>query len=148
MVFTSGVQVPLTPPQVANWIYQASTDVASELNKLLASADFDKHGHAKGDGKGEVMLWWRSHLGSARDQGFKYLDQYAELAVVHVPGCDAQQVWHSAEESIRHVGATLHAAWQQIELARVILCVGLRATNFISKCVRDRLGRRGVMRRG
>ena len=32
----SGEQVPLTPPQVANWIYQALVDVTSELNKLWA----------------------------------------------------------------------------------------------------------------
>ena len=106
----SGEQVPLTPPQVANWIYQALIDVTSELNKLLGSADFDKHGHAKGDGKGEVMLWWRSHLGSARDQGLIAWDYDADLAVVHVPGCDVEQVFHSAKtQNIRNVGVSLHA---------------------------------------
>ena len=45
----SGEQVPLTPPQVANLIYQALIDVTSELNKLFGSAEFDKHGHAEGD---------------------------------------------------------------------------------------------------
>ena len=48
----AGEQVPLTPPQVAIWIYQALIDATYELNNLLGSADFDKHGHAKGDGKG------------------------------------------------------------------------------------------------
>ena len=47
----SGEQVPLTPPQVAILNYQALIDVTSELNKWLGSEDFDKHGHAKGDGK-------------------------------------------------------------------------------------------------
>ena len=77
--------------------YQALIDVTSELTRLLVSADFDKHGHAKGDGQGEVMLWWRSHLGSARDQGLRAWDYDADLAVVHVPGCDVQQVWQSAK---------------------------------------------------
>ena len=47
----SGEQVPLTPPQVANLIYQALVEVTSELNKFLGSADVDKHGHAEGDEK-------------------------------------------------------------------------------------------------
>ena len=64
----------------------------------MGSADFDKHGHGKGDGKGEVMLWWRSHLGSARDQGLIALAYDANLAVVHAPGCDVQQVWRSARK--------------------------------------------------
>ena len=53
----SGEQVPLTPPQVSHMIYQALIDVASELNEMLGSADFDKHGHPEGVGQGEVMLW-------------------------------------------------------------------------------------------
>ena len=107
--------MPLTPPQVANWMYQALIDVPSELNKLLGSADIDKHGHAEGDGKnGEIMLWWRSHLGSARDPGLIDWDHYADLAVVHVPGCDVQQVCSLAETSIVYVGVSLHTAWQQI----------------------------------
>ena len=64
--------------------------------------------------KGEVMLWWRSHLGSARDKGLVAWDYDADLAVVHVPGCDVQQVWHSARTNIRNVGVSLHAAWQHI----------------------------------
>ena len=76
----------------------------------MGSADFDKHGHAKGDGKGEVMLWWRSHLGSARDQGLTAWDYDADLAVVHVPGCDVEQVFHSAKtQNIRNVGVSLRA---------------------------------------
>ena len=117
------------------------------MNKLLGSADFDKHGHPEGDGKkGDVMLWWRSHLGSARDQGLIAWDYDADLAVVHVPGCDVQQVWQSAKTKHYTIwGITARSMATHIELARVILCVGLRAMNCISKCVRDRLGRRGVM---
>ena len=48
--------------------------------------------------KGEVMLWRRSHLGSARDQGLIAWDYDADLAVVHVPGCDAVQELHSAKK--------------------------------------------------
>ena len=120
----SGEQVSLTPPQVANWIYQALVDVTSELNKLLGSADFDKHGNPKGDGKGEVLLWWGSHLGSARDQGLIAWDYDADLAVVHVPGCDVQQVWRSAKKSLEILGyrCTQHGNKYRVGPCDPIMC--------------------------
>ena len=63
--------------------------------------------------KGAVLLWWRLRIGSARDQGLIAWDYNADLAVIHVLGCDVEQVLRSAK-NIRHVGVSLRAAWQHI----------------------------------
>ena len=49
-------------------------------------------------------------------------------------------------KTLKHVGGiTARNMATHVELARVILCVGLRAMTCINKCVRDGLGRGGVV---
>ena len=104
----SGEKVRFTPPQVANWVYQALVDVTREIQKLLhGSACFDQHGNAAGSGEGEVVLWWGSHLGSIRDQGMIAWDYDGDLAVFITEDCNFDNIWHLASKPLAALGYRL-----------------------------------------
>ena len=67
-----------------------------------------------------MVLWRRSRLGSARDQILIAWDYDADLAVVHVPGCDVEQVLHSAKNTLEMLSITARSMATNIELAHVI----------------------------
>jgi len=71
--------LPLTPDVVVNWLYQAVVDVMTAWTNELGVGKFDKAGNCPG--RGEITVWWGTHLGCVRDQAMIAWDYDADLAI-------------------------------------------------------------------
>ena len=72
--------IPYTPQFVVDWLYQALLDTVRALETALEHVSYNASGHPEGDGHGQVVLFWGSHLGSLRDQALIAWDYDVEYA--------------------------------------------------------------------
>ena len=99
--------IGLTPFAVGNWLYQATVDVYNTFQNILGNSRFTEKGIIQGTGTGEVVLWWGSHLGAARDQGLIAWDYDIDLAVFCKPGVAADVLWRSVRCVLQPLGYSL-----------------------------------------
>ena len=105
---TANGVIPLTPPSVANWLYQAVVDTMGVLQSLLGDGKFTADGRlVPGSGLGEAVLWRGTHLGCARDQAMIAWDYDADLAVFTADGVNFDAVWKLAEYKLSAFGYVL-----------------------------------------
>ena len=55
--------MPYTPQFVVDWLYQCVLDTVRVLEAILGVVSYSAEGYPLGDGAGQVMLFWGSHLG-------------------------------------------------------------------------------------
>ena len=99
--------IGLTPFVVGNWLYQATVDVYTAFQNILGNSRFTEKGIIQGTGTGEVVLWWGSHLGAARDQGLIAWDYDIDLAVFCKPSVAADVLWRSVRCVLQPLGYSL-----------------------------------------
>lgn len=103
--------VPYTPQFVVDWLYQCVLDTVRVLEAILGGVRYSAEGYPLGDGAGQVMLFWGSHLGSIREQALIAWDYDVDLAVFYHEG-DFALIWNSAKRQLEHLGyvCTQHSA--------------------------------------
>ena len=105
--------MPYTPQFVVDWLYQCVLDTVRVLEAILGVVSYSAEGYPLGDGAGQVMLFWGSHLGSIREQALIAWDYDVDLAVFYHGG-DFALIWNSAKRQLQHSGyvCTPHSAQQ------------------------------------
>lgn len=61
-------EIPYTPQYIVDWLYQFLLDAVRVLESIMGVVSYNATGHPQGDGAGQVMLFWGTHLGSLREQ--------------------------------------------------------------------------------
>ena len=103
--------MPYTPQFVVDWLYQCVLDTVRVLEAILGVVSYSAEGYPLGDGAGQVMLFWGSHLGSIREQALIAWDYDVDLAVFYHED-DFALIWNSAKRQLQHLGyvCTQHSA--------------------------------------
>ena len=103
--------MPYTPQFVVDWLYQCVLDTVRVLEAILGVVSYSAEGYPLGDGAGQVMLFWGSHLGSIREQALIAWDYDVDLAVLYHEN-DFALIWNSAKRQLQHLGyvCTQHSA--------------------------------------
>lgn len=96
--------VPLAPPFVVDWVYQAIVDTCCILEQVLGCGSFDEAGKWVGSGCGEVVLFWGTHLGAARDQAMIAWDYDGDLAVFLREGMKFASLWQLVQIPLAKLG--------------------------------------------
>ena len=104
---TANGVIGLTPFAVADWLYQATVDVFNACQNILGNSRFTEKGIIKGAGTGELVLWWGSHLGAARDQGLIAWDYDVDIAVFCKPSVAPDVLWRSVRCVLQPLGYSL-----------------------------------------
>ena len=95
--------MPYTPQFVVDWLYQCVLDTVRVLEAILGVVSYSAEGYPLGDGAGQVMLFWGSHLGSIREQALIAWDYDVDLAVFYHEA-DFALIWNSAKRQLLHLG--------------------------------------------
>ena len=100
-----------TPQFVVDWLYQCVLDAVRVLEVILGVVSYSAEGYPLGDGVGQVMLFWGSHVGSIREQALIVWDYDVDLAVFYHED-DFALIWNSAKRQLQHLGyvCTQHSA--------------------------------------
>ena len=77
-------------------------DTVRVLEAILGVVSYSAEGYPFGDGVGQVMLFWGSHLGSIREQALIAWDCDVYLAVFYHEGGVAL-IWNSAKRQLQHL---------------------------------------------
>ena len=100
--------VPLAPQFVVNWVYQALVDVYYTLEQVLGTfgggGHFNANGTFCGEGSGEVVLFWGTHLGAVRDQAMIAWDYDGDLAVFLRHGASFASLWQLVQIPLTKLG--------------------------------------------
>ena len=94
----------LTPYLIVNWLYQALVDVVRCLQCILGDGSFDSVGCFKGEGQGETLVMWGTHLGAVRDQGLVAWDYDVDLAVFCKPEFPFESAFKNVSKSLEILG--------------------------------------------
>jgi hypothetical protein len=100
----TNIIIPYTPQFVVDWLYQALLDTVRVLESVLGVVAYDKLGDPHGAGKGQVVLWWGTHLGSVRDQALIAWDYDIDLAVFYHGDHGFDDTWNIASNALRKLG--------------------------------------------
>ena len=68
----------------------------------LVGVSYSAEGYPLGDGAGQVMLFWGSHVGSIRERALNAWDYDAYLAVFYHED-DFALIWNSAKRQLQHL---------------------------------------------
>ena len=107
--------IPYTPMNVANWLYQVLLDTVTNLQSILGLGyRFDQDGSYLNDVYGvddtepacggQVVAFWGTELGSRREQAMIAWEYDVDLAVFVTPNCDFASLWRKLKMILEPLG--------------------------------------------